>query len=163
MQIIQDSREAAPWHFRGLTPIVEKLDVGDYSLDGHQHIISIERKSAMDLFGTLGKGRDRFVRELERAKRHEVFVIIIESSFRDIRDKNFHNSHRTKMCGDVILKILNTLKLKYGFDVYFANDKNEASSIARWIFSNYLRYKENPKYKESGFINSLKYIYKIDS
>ena len=163
MRIIQDSRENTPWHFRGIEVMIEKLDVGDYSLSGWEHAIAIERKSVMDLFGTLGKGRDRFVRELERARKHEFFAIIIEGSFRDIRDKTFTNSERTQMRGDVVLKILVTLQFKYGIHVYFANDKHEAVGLAKSLLTGFHRYKENPKYKESGFINSLKDIYKIDS
>lgn len=85
--IIIDTREQMPWHFKGLTktkvktikgvrhkishPLIvptksSTLQSGDYSLEGLESNITIERKSLSDLFGTLLTGRDRFKRELER-------------------------------------------------------------------------------------------------
>ena len=46
----------------------ESLGVGlaDYSIEGHEYEIQIERKSIPDLFGTLASRRDNFEREIDR-------------------------------------------------------------------------------------------------
>lgn len=79
--ILVDSREKAPYFFRGLrtnksdkpsdAPILvqsryELLATGDYTISGLEDRIAIERKSLADLYSTLGQHRDRFEREHER-------------------------------------------------------------------------------------------------
>ena len=69
-----------------------KLDVGDYSLVGLEHMVAIERKSGHDLLATLfgSPGNDalgeqmhnldRFRAELERAVQGSYFAIVCEAS-----------------------------------------------------------------------------------
>jgi len=81
-------------------PVVRaKLDVGDYSLPGLEHVVALERKSLRDLLGTLfgeagvdslGEARhniDRFRVELERAyaARLQLFAIVVEGDPHGIR------------------------------------------------------------------------------
>jgi len=115
------------------------IKTGDYSIDGHKDKICIERKSLGDLFGTLGKGNKRFKKELERARELDYFAIIIEGSFRDVRDKNFKGSEHSKMRGDIIIKILFTLIVKYKIHVFFCNDRNESRAVIKQLFEAYLR------------------------
>lgn len=74
-----DTREQAPFTFQGLRTdakdgnrqlIVETipttLTTGDYSIEGMEGLVSIERKSVADFYGTILAGRDRFERELVR-------------------------------------------------------------------------------------------------
>lgn len=77
--VLIDSRENAPYSFTGLRADAKDhgreliiptrwqgLPTGDYSIDGYQDRLCVERKSAADLYGTLGSGRERFEREHER-------------------------------------------------------------------------------------------------
>jgi len=149
MIIIQDTREQLPLNFRRSKNvediITKKLDTGDYSILGYEDKIAIERKSAMDLFGTLGKGHKRFQRELERAVEMDYFCILVECPFISIYEKSFDNAHRSKMRGDTIIKICYTLKFKYGIDVIFCNGRKESAMIVKNIFMAYL--KQNDKKK----------------
>jgi DNA excision repair protein ERCC-4 len=74
-----DTREQLPYeflslradacdHHRPLLIPTERTTLlsGDYSIVGHADKIAIERKSLEDLYSTLGQGRERFTRELER-------------------------------------------------------------------------------------------------
>lgn len=45
--IIVDTREQQPWTFDNYTTASKKLDTGDYSIDGLQHVLAIERKRAL--------------------------------------------------------------------------------------------------------------------
>ena len=66
-------------------PIVEgTLKSGDYSLKGFESRVAVERKSLADWYGTLGKGRDRFERELERLREYEFAAVVIEASLTEI-------------------------------------------------------------------------------
>jgi ERCC4-type nuclease len=144
--IVVDTREQNPLQFTAsanVTGIVTKtLPVGDYSLLGYEHNIAVERKSATDLFGTLGKGHKRFEQELRKSLQYDCFIILVECPFRKIQQKDFPEAHHSKMRGDVIIDILFTIKFKYGIDVIFATDRNEASAIIRNLFKAYLKHRQ---------------------
>jgi DNA excision repair protein ERCC-4 len=95
--VVIDSREQANYTFQGLRAdakqlcrplvvqtVVRGLRSGDYSLAGHENAIAIERKSLSDLYGTLGKGRDRFERELARLAEMRLAVVMVEASWHEI-------------------------------------------------------------------------------
>jgi ERCC4-type nuclease len=92
--IVTDTREQLPWTFDGLVKFVDgkwvrveipitvhSLKTGDYSIAGHEGDLAIERKSKMDLVGTITRGRKRFERELERMREYKVSAVIIESEW----------------------------------------------------------------------------------
>lgn len=95
--IVADTREQEQYTFAGwkadatdggdvMTVRVERrtLKSGDYSLSGYETRVAVERKSCADLYGTLGGGRDRFERELERLDEYEFAVVMIEASWETI-------------------------------------------------------------------------------
>jgi len=85
MQIIVDTREQSPYSFATITPPPETiratLKTGDYSLAGYENKITIERKSLIDTFGTFGRGRRRFEKELERMKSYDFAAVVIEADW----------------------------------------------------------------------------------
>lgn len=92
--ILIDTREQLPYAFQqipyrgGETVVVRHrfatLPSGDYSLEGLENEIAIERKSLADLFGTLSRGRDRFTRELERLAKFSFSAVVVEAALGDI-------------------------------------------------------------------------------
>ena len=90
-----DSREQAPFTFASyeVKPEVVALPVGDYSLPGFQDRISIERKSLEDLIACLmGDNRDRFERELAKARHFDLFAVVNELwAGRKYRCRNWEN------------------------------------------------------------------------
>ena len=147
MDIIVDSREQKPLFNNNKIDTVEikALKTGDYSISGFEDKIAIERKSLLDLFGTLTGGHKRFKKELERAKELDYFAIVIEGTYRQIRDKDFKGSYHTRMKGFIINKIVFTLIVKYGIHIFFASDRREAKSITRELLSAYWRSKNGKK------------------
>lgn len=87
MRVIVDTREKAPWTFegqRGITTKRAKLDAGDYSVEGLEARVSIERKSLEDWIGTVLRERQRFYRELELLRAYDFRCVIIETSVREL-------------------------------------------------------------------------------
>ena len=95
--VLVDSREQLPFPFdniradanqqyRRVHVLQERrgLKSGDYSIDGFEDRIAIERKSHEDLFNTLGRERERFERELERLNEMDFAAIVCEGSWRQI-------------------------------------------------------------------------------
>jgi DNA excision repair protein ERCC-4 len=89
-----DTREQAPFSFQGFearendqrVPLViptqlTSLQTGDYSVSGFESRVAVERKSLEDLYGTLGGGRERFERELERLQEMDFAAVVVESTW----------------------------------------------------------------------------------
>ena len=96
-RIVIDTREKTPFHFVGLRgdarekrrplqvpTVVRGLPSGDYSIEGYETQLAIERKSLADLYGTIAQGRDRFERELGRLNGMEFAAIVIEADWQSI-------------------------------------------------------------------------------
>lgn len=95
--VVIDTREQLPWTFSDIRAdasqgtgnlvvpaVVSCLPAGDYSIHGYGARVAIERKSKADLFGTVGQGRDRFIRELERLNGYECAEVIVECEISEI-------------------------------------------------------------------------------
>lgn len=95
--VVVDTREQAPYSFEGIFADKAdggeelKVDItrrtlasGDYSLAGLEGRLAVERKSLADLFGTLGKGRERFERELDRLQAMECAAVVVESGWQEL-------------------------------------------------------------------------------
>ena len=95
--VIVDSREQAAFSFRGfkadakdrrrplvVRTVVQGLPSGDYSIEGFESRVAVERKSLGDLFGTLGHGRERFERELQRLNEMEFAAVVVEAGWASV-------------------------------------------------------------------------------
>ena len=95
--VLVDGREKAPYRFTGLVadaaqqrrPLIvptewAHLETGDYTIRGHEDIVSVERKSLADLFSTLGQHRDRFEREHQRLAEIRCAAVVVEASWFDV-------------------------------------------------------------------------------
>lgn len=95
--VVVDTREQKPFAFNSLradkdqdsAPIEVQvlhraLPAGDYSINGLQHVVAIERKSKDDLYGTLGQRRACFTRELERLQELPHAFIVVEADWREL-------------------------------------------------------------------------------
>ena len=96
MLIVIDSREQAPFAFQhekyaGTVVEVGTLDTGDYSLAGLSDRVGVERKSLPDLVACLGRERERFERELQRAAALDAFCVVVESPWADLAGGNYRS------------------------------------------------------------------------
>ncbi len=83
--VVVDTREKKPYHFDRSTRAA--LQTGDYSVQGLEHLVAVERKSKSDLYGTLStaRSRGRFCNELERARELSFFALVVECTMTDFR------------------------------------------------------------------------------
>ncbi len=93
--VIVDNMEQAPWRFSAMetddgqpltVPLITNrhLATGDYSIDGLETQITIERKSHADYLGSVGRDRERFEREMERMKSYRFAAVVIEASWSEL-------------------------------------------------------------------------------
>ena len=133
--LVVDTRERIPFDYEGdeeFEAIVHtKLDAGDYSLKGLEHLIVIERKANADeLFNNFTQNKDRIYAEFERLRGHKIKIMMIEQSCEDIMNpQNYYvnkkglNKRAITMPVAVVAANLNTLIIEYGVQVIFAGSK----------------------------------------
>ena len=121
-EIICDTREQRP-----LWPEATKatLDAGDYSLAGYESVISVERKTVADLYGSLGAGRRRFLRCVRRLSLLPVRAVVIEGSMSDIMA--YPNPGR--LTAATVMGTVTSWSVAYGLPVWFAGDADGARAV----------------------------------
>lgn len=142
--IIRDTREqkGKGWNFRASANcnkmVIEKLDVGDYAIQGLEDTIMFERKTIGDLWGTLGntKNYQRFLREMKRAQNHKLKFLIIEGNLADI-DKGYRYS---QVSANNIHAKLTSLQVKHNLHVIFAGNGKRAQTYVRRTMAKLYRY-----------------------
>lgn len=141
MQIIKDTREQTPWAFGELETVTRKLDSGDYTLQGFEKTLCIERKkSVAEIALNVGSDRIRFNKELERMKEFEHAYLICEFSINDIMkypvgsDIPMAMRKHVRMSGKYIFKILSSYEELYGIEVIYAGSRWNAIEEAVRIF-----------------------------
>lgn len=135
---IQDSREQRGYEFPGRMVEVAALPVGDYSIKGlHERPeIAIERKSLEDLVISLSSGRQRFERELMKARnlcRH--FSIVIESDLNTIAK----GEYRSKMQPKAVIQSLICYSVRFDIPVWFCGSREYAERVCQSILEKYAR------------------------
>lgn len=137
LNILVDTREQLPYSFDRWPVTVQTTGIptGDYSLKGFEDKIAIERKSLDDLIGCLcGKSRERFERELARARSMEFFAVVIEANFFDISNKAYHSV----MNPDSVLQSISAFHVRYRARFLFAGDREGGEYLTHSLLSKYL-------------------------
>jgi ERCC4-type nuclease len=81
---VVDTREQRPLDLTPLPTVTKTLVTGDYSVQGLQSIIAVERKSLPDLLGCVGGQRGRFDREVQRLLAYPVRALVVEATWLEI-------------------------------------------------------------------------------
>ena len=130
----------------GIKYEIAKLDFGDY-MDTYRPGIVIDRKQNIAELAknVVGKDRDRFVRELERAKAADCkMVILVEQNryldrdnwirVREPADLMLWSSPHTKIRGERVFRSVSGLISKYGISVQFCDKRTTGRNILRIIY-----------------------------
>lgn len=147
MKIIVDTREKTPWEFEKSTS--RKLDTGDYSVEGYEDKICIERKKSVNEISR-NIVNDAFWREMERMKEIPHRVIICEFSQQDViqypRNVSFAFRSKIKIGGKFIMSRLRKIQDEYGIEIQFCHNSNIAKTYATdWLTEKYERLSNTKK------------------
>ncbi len=139
MLILVDTREQLPFAFQdfpGIETARVALPVGDYSLPGFEDRVAIERKGLDDLVACLkNPNRDRFERELNRAKSYELFAVVIEANVDDVRKCRY----RSAMKPASVMQSVFAFQVRYRIPFMFAGSRANAQEITHSLLSKYAR------------------------
>lgn len=133
MIILIDTREKENKHIteyfdkQGIEYKRQKLNCGDYTIEGQQDKIFIERKNSItEIAGNFAKGRIRFTKEFERAYATKAKIILmIEDKKTSIDDKNY----RSNFSPEDIKNRLKTWCNIFQISLYFVEKKDAGKFI----------------------------------
>ncbi|MDQ1333635.1 MAG: hypothetical protein QG552_585 [Thermodesulfobacteriota bacterium] len=122
--VLVDTREKTPFDFSRFTNWIGqvkrcKLSVGDYSVQGMEEILALERKTISDLITTVIQERPRFFRMCERLSQYRWRALILEASYEDIKspyDDEFTVAHPNAVSGT-----LDALEARFGIPVIYTS------------------------------------------
>lgn len=139
--IIKDTRERQGYTFESIDTkyhvckgmVLRKLDTGDYSIEGLEDKICIERKaSVVELANNVGFDKRRFMAEIERMKTFPHKFLVLEFSLEqlmdfpegsDIPDDEIKN---LKISNKYMLRFLMELQINHNVHVIFCGSKKNA-------------------------------------
>ena len=122
--IMVDTREIEPYSFdpERVKAIRRALPAGDYSLQGFETEVAVERKTLDDLVTTVIRSRDRFRRELKRLRDYEAACIVVEAELGEVVAGRYHSgAHPSAVLGAVV-----SIVIDYGVPVFFCSDRQVA-------------------------------------
>lgn len=127
-EILVDTREQTPWTFegQGFTLIKRHLDTGDYSIEGLEHSVSIERKSLDDWTGSCIHDRARFYKELERLRSFRFRAVVVEAGIREIMGGHYNSQAHPQ----AVLGFVAEVCVQQSVPVYLAGSRAEAQVFA---------------------------------
>lgn len=81
--LLIDTREQIPYDFEHASEI-RTLKTGDYTIEGLENSVVVERKRHNEVVQCMTWGRERFERELERSRKFRRFHLVIEASCKSV-------------------------------------------------------------------------------
>ena len=138
-EIAVDTREQQPYTFAGA--VVVTLPSGDYSVLGLEDRVAVERKTKADAYGSLGHGRARFRREVERLAGYDYAAIVIEDTVPGFLRRPAHS----KMNPRSAIASLLAWSVRYRIPVFFAGDRAHGRALTQKLLLMYWRYRKEPR------------------
>jgi len=138
LPILIDTREQLPYSYPGAKRAT--LATGDYTVEGYESRIAVERKSLQDYLGCVGRGRDRFERELERLTAFDYPAIVIEASLEDfLGPYEISKVHPAAAINSMI-----AWSIRYGVHVWLAGSRDLAETLTYRLLQHFVRLASEP-------------------
>ena len=137
MKILIDTREQLPYAFERyqVDTMPATLPAGDYSLPGFEDRAAVERKSLDDLIACLmGANRERFERELARARHHDLFAVVVEATLLDVS----RGKYTSNMNSHAALQSILAFQVRYRVPFVWAGNRPGGEYVTHGLLSKYL-------------------------
>ena len=137
IRFVIDSREQEPYEFDSESVEVKRkaLISGDYSLEGFEDQISIERKSLQDYVQSVIQQRERFLREVKKLREIPHACIVVEGDLSDIMGKRYRSgAHPNSVLGATL-----SLLIDYNIPVCFCSDRQLAKTFTEMFLKRIYR------------------------
>jgi ERCC4-type nuclease len=122
--VVVDTREQEAYGFNPdlVRPVRRALPAGDYSVDGLETTIAVERKTLDDFVSTVMRVRARFYRELRRLQQYPRACVVVEANLSDVLAGRYRcDAHPHAVVGSALAIIVD-----FGVPVYFCSSRQVA-------------------------------------
>ena len=122
--IIIDTREQEPYSFdsRLVAAVRRALPAGDYSVEGLEDRVAVERKALDDFVSTVIYARQRFRNELRALAGYRAACVVVEAGVTDVLLKRYRGeAHPNAVLGNALSIILD-----YHIPVFFCTNRQAA-------------------------------------
>ena len=127
--IIIDTREQEPYSFdpRLATAVRRALPAGDYSVDGLEACVAVERKTLDDFVSTVIHNRARFREELRKLTGYQAACVVVEAGLIDVLQKRYRgDAHPNAVLGNAL-----SLILDYRVPVFFCTTRQASCQFVQ--------------------------------
>ena len=133
--MVIDTREQLPLFssIGNLNVVVQKVDVGDYTIRGFEDSFCIERKMSGDFYGYIGKERRKTEKKLESMLSYEFAGLVVEASWEDLMAPQVFS----KVSPAVAEGFLSSCNVRYGIHTFIHDQRDW---IERWILKRALKF-----------------------
>jgi len=137
--VLVDSREQMPFLLMDNHPNwiggVRRvaLDAGDYSVEGMEEILALERKSMTDVISSTMTGRARFIRSCSRLAKYRWKAILIEATYEDM--KTAYHDMNTEAHPNAVCGTLDAIEAKFGIPILYTSRNRllATEKAASWL------------------------------
>lgn len=147
--VIKDTREKEGWDFtdekNGVLMISKKLDTGDYTIQGYEGNLCIERKaSASEVANNVGREKVRFNNEIDRMRDFAHAFIVCEFTFDQMykypegSSLSAYKKKQVKIRGPFILKAFTEYQMDHNIQIIYAGNAENAKIVTQSIFKRFL-------------------------
>lgn len=136
--IIIDTREQQPWTFQNHTTAHKKLDTGDYSIEGLEHLLCIERKKSSSEFAN-NIVESRFKDVIMRMSQLKYSFLLLEFDLKDLLVYPIGSTVPRRMWDKIkispafLIKHILELELNHNIKVVFCGNASNAEKMAEFI------------------------------
>ncbi|MCL4488874.1 MAG: hypothetical protein M1570_12190 [Chloroflexi bacterium] len=127
--IVIDTREQEPYSFdpRLAAAVRRALPAGDYSVEGLEERIAVERKTLDDFVSTVIRARPRFREELRRLAGYRAACVVVEAGVADVLLQRYRGeAHPNAVIGSALSIILD-----FGVPVFFCGNRQAACQFVQ--------------------------------
>ena len=137
-RIVVDTREQAEYGFACPT-VRRKLDAGDYSVDGYENVVAVERKSLADFVHTVIHDSDRFAVELAKLARFAAACVVVEADLDHVL-RGLHSEALRSVAPQAVLGMAIHITLHWRVPVYWCGSRQAACVFTDAFLRGFVRW-----------------------
>ena len=127
--LIVDTREQEEYSFdpRLVATVRRALPAGDYSIEGLEDRVAVERKTLDDFVSTVIHSRTRFREELRKLAGYRAACVVVEAGLTDVLQKRYRGgAHPNAVLGNAL-----SLILDYRVPVFFCTTRQASCQFVQ--------------------------------
>jgi ERCC4-type nuclease len=124
--VLIDTREQYPFDFNRFKNWIGgerslALKAGDYSVEGMETLLILERKTLTDLITTVIQQRARFFKQCEKMTKYRWRALLVEASYEDIKAPYDQDKYCTLAHPNAVSGTLDALEARFGIPVIYTS------------------------------------------